>query len=60
MRKYDTPQEEFWAGDFGKDYISRNEGEELLASNLKFSPQHSSMLPIFHPALSSVPTSACI
>lgn len=34
--KYETPQEEFWAGDFGKEYISRNEGPELLASNLAF------------------------
>ena len=36
MQKYATPQEEFWAGDFGKEYIGRNEGQELLASNLKF------------------------
>lgn len=36
MKKYSTPQEEFWAGDFGKKYIARNEGQELLASNLKF------------------------
>lgn len=33
---YKTPQEEFWAGDFGKDYIGRNDGQELLASNLAF------------------------
>lgn len=31
-----TPQEEFWAGDFGSDYISRNRGDQLLASNLQF------------------------
>lgn len=36
MKKYSTPQEEFWAGDFGNDYINRNDGQELLASNLKF------------------------
>ena len=36
MQKYATPQEEFWAGDFVKEYIGRNEGQELLASNLKF------------------------
>ena len=36
MQKYLTPQEEFWAGEFGNDYIARNEGQELLASNLKF------------------------
>lgn len=34
--KYGTPQEEFWAGDFGTEYISRNAGEELLASNIRF------------------------
>lgn len=33
---YATPQEEFWAGDFGKEYIGRNDSQELLASNLKF------------------------
>jgi len=36
MQKYSTPQEEFWAGDFGSEYIGRNESQELLASNLKF------------------------
>jgi pseudaminic acid biosynthesis-associated methylase len=36
MHKYSTPQEEFWAGDFGKEYIGRNESPELMASNLKF------------------------
>lgn len=34
--KYSTPQEEFWAGDFGKEYIDRNRGKMLLASNLAF------------------------
>ena len=34
MKKYETLQEEFWAGDFGEDYIGRNESEQLLASNL--------------------------
>ena len=33
---YKTEQEEFWAGNFGDDYINRNEGKELLASNLNF------------------------
>lgn len=33
---YTTPQEEFWAGDFGKEYINRNDSQELLASNLTF------------------------
>ncbi|MGP1717946.1 MAG: pseudaminic acid biosynthesis-associated methylase [Methylophilus sp.] len=34
--KFSTEQEAFWAGSFGSDYISRNQGEMLLASNLKF------------------------
>lgn len=34
--KYKTEQESFWAGDFGKEYIQRNRGPELLASNLNF------------------------
>lgn len=29
-------QEEFWAGTFGTEYISRNNSAELLASNLHF------------------------
>jgi len=33
---YKTEQEEFWAGQFGTDYIARNTGPELLASNLAF------------------------
>ena len=33
---YKTEQEEFWAGKFGDNYISRNSGKELLASNLNF------------------------
>jgi pseudaminic acid biosynthesis-associated methylase len=32
--KFNTPQEEFWAGQFGDLYISRNESEHLLASNI--------------------------
>ena len=34
--KYKTDQEDFWAGEFGEDYIGRNKGENLLASNLNF------------------------
>ena len=30
---YSTPQEEFWAGKFGSDYVSRNNDDSLLASN---------------------------
>lgn len=33
-RDYGTPQEEFWAGDFGNEYISRNSSPQLLASNI--------------------------
>lgn len=33
---FKTEQEKFWAGDFGSDYITRNQGDELLASNLNF------------------------
>jgi pseudaminic acid biosynthesis-associated methylase len=36
MRQYKTEQEAFWAGDFGVEYIGRNAGSELLASNLAF------------------------
>jgi pseudaminic acid biosynthesis-associated methylase len=31
-----TDQEAFWAGQFGTDYIGRNQGEQLLAANLNF------------------------
>lgn len=34
--KYKTEQESFWAGEFGNDYIQRNKGSELLASNITF------------------------
>ena len=33
---YKTEQEEFWAGEFGTAYISRNISSEYLASNLNF------------------------
>lgn len=36
MNEFKTAQEAFWAGEFGSDYISRNESKELLASNLNF------------------------
>ncbi|EMY69566.1 pseudaminic acid biosynthesis-associated methylase [Leptospira vanthielii] len=36
MTKFQTSQEEFWAGEFGKDYIERNQSDQLLASNLCF------------------------
>jgi len=31
---YATPQEEFWAGEFGTEYIGRNDSAQMLASNL--------------------------
>lgn len=34
--KYKTPQEAFWAGQFGSEYIGRNSSDQLLASNLNF------------------------
>lgn len=34
--KFKTPQEEFWAGEFGAEYIGRNSGPHLLASKLNF------------------------
>lgn len=33
MNNFRTEQEDFWAGDFGNDYIDRNISQELLASN---------------------------
>lgn len=34
--EYKTEQEAFWAGEFGAGYIRRNQGPDLLASNLAF------------------------
>jgi pseudaminic acid biosynthesis-associated methylase len=36
MQDYKTEQEQFWATEFGNDYIGRNQGDQLLASNLHF------------------------
>jgi len=33
---FKTEQENFWAENFGNEYIERNQGDELLASNLIF------------------------
>lgn len=33
---FKTAQEAFWAGAFGTEYIQRNQGDALLASNLDF------------------------
>jgi pseudaminic acid biosynthesis-associated methylase len=34
--QFKTEQESFWAGSFGTEYILRNQGNALLASNLNF------------------------
>ena len=36
MKDYQTDQEKFWAGEFGDEYISRNNSEKLLASKIAF------------------------
>lgn len=36
MKKFKTEQEAFWAGNFGSEYIGRNNSDALLASNLNF------------------------
>jgi len=36
MSDFKTEQENFWAGEFGDDYINRNMSPELLASNTAF------------------------
>jgi spore coat polysaccharide biosynthesis protein SpsF len=33
---HSTPQETFWAGQFGTDYIDRNRSDEIVASNRAF------------------------
>ncbi|WP_296892223.1 hypothetical protein [Thiobacillus sp.] len=38
MSNFLTEQEEFWVGEFGKEYIPRNQGSGLMASNLIFLP----------------------
>ena len=34
--EFKTEQEKFWAGNFGDEYIERNQGNEAAASNLAF------------------------
>jgi len=36
MSNYKTEQESFWAGEFGNDYIGRNQGESSIASDTAF------------------------
>ena len=33
MDTYKSEQEKFWAGDFGNEYIGRNEGADIIAGN---------------------------
>jgi len=33
---YETEQEDFWAGEFGTNYIERSQGSQMLASNINF------------------------
>lgn len=35
-KSYATPQEEFWAGEFGNDYITRNMSPQLVSHNIGF------------------------
>lgn len=39
MNDIKNEQEEFWAGEFGDEYIDRNKSEKLLAANLKMFAQ---------------------
>jgi len=44
---YKTEQEAFWAGEFGNEYVERNQGEALISSNVKlYSQVFSRMAPI--------------
>ncbi|MAS82674.1 MAG: pseudaminic acid biosynthesis-associated methylase [Legionellales bacterium] len=36
MNDFKSDQEDFWAGEFGTDYISRNNSQDYLAANLHF------------------------
>lgn len=36
MTQYKTEQEKFWAGEFGDDYVDRNQGPDVVASNVAF------------------------
>ena len=36
IKKFNNSQEEFWANEFGDNYIDRNSNKELLASNIVF------------------------
>lgn len=34
VANYSTPQEEFWVGKFGDEYVRRNDGDKVVDSNL--------------------------
>ncbi len=34
LAKYGTRQENFWSGEFGDNYIDRNQGEEIISGNI--------------------------
>ena len=59
MQNYETEQEKFWAGEFGNEYIKRNEDGKILAAKTAFFAKIISCLPggAFVPALSLAPIS---
>lgn len=34
MKKFKTPQEEFWYGNFGNDYVDRSKGIKIIVGNI--------------------------
>lgn len=36
MKKFKTEQEEFWAGEFGNNYIGRNDNAKIIAATSIF------------------------
>lgn len=36
MKQFQTEQEKFWAGEFGDDYVDRNQGRDVVANNVAF------------------------
>ncbi|WYL96987.1 MAG: pseudaminic acid biosynthesis-associated methylase [Gloeotrichia echinulata IR180] len=34
MQEFETVQEQFWAGDFGNEYVNRNQEDVLVANNI--------------------------
>lgn len=45
MQEYQTEQEKFWAGEFGHEYIKRNDGAGTLANKTAFFAKIISCLP---------------